>query len=432
VVGEIAELAVEIVKRTRAKVGPDFIIIYRFSMLDLVEDGQTWDEVVALATEIEQADATIINTGIGWHETRVPTIVTSVPRAAFTWVTAKLKPHLTIPVITSNRITMPETAEEILTRGDADMISMAPPFQADPDWVNKDAGNRSDEINACIGCNQACLDHSFQKKTASCLANPRAAHETTLRLLPTRAVKRVAVVGAGPAGLAAATTLAQRGHTVDLFEADSEIGGQLNLTRRVPGKDEFAETIRYFVRQIELTGVEFHLDTQASAGDLINGGFDEVVLATGVTGARRRFPVSKGRMSCPTSMSSFTAHWWGSGSRWWVGWNRLRYQPIPHHHALGDARLGRWKREWGVADPESARGGLTKPQPEPSPRTVYVLQRKSSRVGAGLGKTTGWVHRAALKSKNVEMIAGVNYDKIDDAGLHISFGEKREKPRPGR
>jgi 2,4-dienoyl-CoA reductase (NADPH2) len=354
VVGEIAELAVEIVKRTRAKVGPDFIIIYRFSMLDLVEDSQTWDEVVALATEIEQADATIINTGIGWHETRVPTIVTSVPRAAFTWVTAKLKPHLTIPVITSNRITMPETAEEILTRGDADMISMAPPFQADPDWVNKDAGNRSDEINACIGCNQACLDHSFQKKTASCLANPRAAHETTLRLLPTRAVKRVAVVGAGPAGLAAATRLAQRGHTVDLFEADSEIGGQLNLTRRMPGKDEFAETIRYFVRQIELTGVEFHLDTQASAGDLINGGFDEVVLATGVTRAHAGDSRCR-RAECPVLRRCRPSRRTGGGAgrgggSGGIGFDINQFLTTTHSATL-DLDAGNASGEWRTRSP---------------------------------------------------------------------------------
>lgn len=424
--------AVEIVRAVREAVGPDFILIYRLSMLDLVEGGQSWAEVVTLAKQVEAAGASIINTGIGWHEARVPTIVTSVPRAAFTWITAKLRPEVTIPVITSNRINMPETAEEVLARGDADMVSMARPFLADPDWVRKAQGNRSDEINTCIACNQACLDHSFKHKRASCLLNPRAAHETELKLLPTRLNKRIAVVGAGPAGLAAATTLAGRGHAVDLFEADGEIGGQFNLARRIPGKEEFAETIRYFVRQLELTGVKVNLNHRVTAAELSAGGYDEIVLATGVTPRTPAIPgvegpnvhsyadVITGRVVVGERVAVI-----GAGG---IGFDVGEFLTSTGTVGVAQSRE-QWMREWGVEDPELADGGVTKPVPEKSPRQVFLLQRKDSRVGAGLGKTTGWVHRAALASRQVEMIKGVNYERIDADGLHISFGGKHGRPR---
>jgi 2,4-dienoyl-CoA reductase (NADPH2) len=424
--------AVEIVRAVRKAAGPDFIVIYRLSMLDLVDDGQTWDEVVALAHEVEAAGATIINTGIGWHEARVPTIVTSVPRGAFTWVTAKLRPLVGVPVITSNRITMPETAEEILARGDADMISMARPFLADPEWVAKAHANRADEINTCIGCNQACLDHTFQRKQATCLVNPRAARETSLVLAPTRTAKRIAVVGAGPAGLAAATSAASRGHSVDLFEADNEIGGQFTLARRIPGKEEFAETIRYFVRQLELTGVKVHLSHAATADELLAGGYDEIVLATGVAprvpdvpgldraNVHRYADVITGRASVGRRVAVI-----GAGG---IGFDVAEFLTHPGEPGIAQDR-DEWMREWGVADPADARGGLVPPQPNPPARKVYLLQRKPAPLGKGLGKTTGWVHRAALKARGVEMIGGVNYERIDDHGLHISLGTAREGGR---
>jgi 2,4-dienoyl-CoA reductase (NADPH2) len=424
--------AVEVVRAVREAVGRDFILVYRLSMLDLVDDGQEWDDVVALAQEVEAAGATIINTGIGWHEARIPTIVTSVPRGAFTWVTAKLRPHVGIPVITSNRINMPETAEEILARGDADMVSMARPFLADADWVQKAAAGRSDEINTCIGCNQACLDHTFAHKIASCLVNPRAAHETELVIGPTRVSKRIAVVGAGPAGLAAATTAARRGHGVDLFEAADEIGGQFNLARRIPGKEEFAETIRYFTRQLELTGVKVHLNHAATADELATGGYDHVVLATGVT---PRMPDLAGvdRANVHSYVDVITGRARvgrrvavvGAGG---IGFDVSEF--LTHAGVSGIAQDRQsWMAEWGVGDPELHRGGLATAAPGVSPRQVTMLQRKSSRVGAGLGKTSGWVHRAVLKNRGVEMINGVNYERIDDDGLHISFGDKRERAR---
>lgn len=423
-------IAVEIVRGARKAAGDDFIIIYRLSMLDLVEGGQTWEEVVALAKEIEAAGATIINTGIGWHEARVPTIVTSVPRAAFTGVTAKLKPHVNIPVVTSNRINMPQVAEEVLARGDADMVSMARPFLADPEWVLKAEAGRADEINACIACNQACLDHTFSLKRASCMVNPRACHETELVLLPTKRSKRIAVVGAGPAGLASATSLAERGHQVDLFEADSEIGGQFGIARKIPGKEEFSETIRYYNRRIEITGVKLHLNTRVSAADLVDAGYDEVVVATGVT---PRVPNIPG-VDHPSVLSyvDVVKHGKPVGERVAIigaGGIGVDVSEFLTHADSPSLDLEAWQAEWGVADPERARGGLAVPQPEPSPRQVYLLQRKKSAIGKGLGKTTGWVHRAALKAKKVEQIAGVNYEKVDDAGLHISFGDKRENPR---
>jgi 2,4-dienoyl-CoA reductase (NADPH2) len=421
-------LAVEIVRGIRQRVGPDFLIIYRLSMADLVEGGQDWAEVVALGKEIEQAGASIINTGIGWHEARVPTIVTSVPRAAFTSITAAFRPHVRIPVVTSNRINLPQVGEEVLARGDADLISMARPFLADPEWVRKATTDRADEINVCIACNQACLDHVFAKRKASCMVNPRAARETELVLLPTRRTRRIAVVGAGPAGLSAAVTAAERGHEVELFEADDEIGGQFGIARRIPGKEEFAETIRYYGRRLELTGVKVHLGRRASVEDL--RGFDEVVLATGVV---PRIPAIPGidhekvlsyvdvvRFGRPVGDRVAVV---GAGG---IGVDVSEFLTTADSPTLD---LAAWKAEWGVTDPQVAAGALTKPRPEPSPRQVFLLQRKPGKIGAGLGKTTGWVHRAALKNKRVEQLRGVNYERIDDEGLHISFGPKREKPR---
>jgi 2,4-dienoyl-CoA reductase (NADPH2) len=411
--------AVEIVRRTREKVGDDFIIIYRLSMLDLVPGGQRWEDVVALAKDVEAAGATIINTGIGWHEARVPTIVTSVPRAAFTWVTGKLKPHVGIPVVTSNRINMPQVAEEALSSGDADLVSMARPFLADPEWIRKAETGREDEINTCIACNQACLDHAFKRKLVSCMVNPRAGHETTLTLAPTRRSKRVAVVGAGPAGLSAATALAERGHSVELFEADDEIGGQFGIARKIPGKEEFAETIRYYQRRVEVTGVKLHLGTRASAKDLT--GFDEVVLATGVA---PRVPSLPG-IDHPKVLSyvDVVRHGKPVGARVAViGAGGIGVDVSEFLTHAGSPALDRdaWMTEWGVTDPEHAPGGLVEPRPEPSPRQVYLLQRKKSGIGSGLGKTSGWVHRAALRAKRVEQLTGVTYERIDDAGLHLT------------
>ncbi|WP_275291216.1 NADPH-dependent 2,4-dienoyl-CoA reductase [Amycolatopsis sp. La24] len=415
--------AVEIVRRTREKVGPDFIIIYRLSMLDLVEGGQSWDDVVALARDAEAAGATIINTGIGWHEARVPTIVTSVPRGAFTWVTGKLKPHVSVPVVTSNRINLPHVAEQALADGDADLVSMARPLLADPDWIRKAETGRTDEINTCIACNQACLDHAFSRKPVSCMVNPRAGHETTLNLLPTRRAKRIAVVGAGPAGLATATALGERGHDVELFEADDEIGGQFGIAQRIPGKEEFAETIRYYTRRLEVTGVKVRLGTRATAADLT--GFDEVVLATGVT---PRVPALPG-IDHPKVLSyvDVVRHGKPVGERVAVigaGGIGVDVSEFLTHSSSPALDRDAWMAEWGVTDPALAPGGLAKPKPEPSPRQVYLLQRKKSPIGAGLGKTSGWVHRAALRAKGVEKISGVSYDRIDDAGLHVTVDGK--------
>ncbi|HEY5858051.1 MAG TPA: NADPH-dependent 2,4-dienoyl-CoA reductase [Aldersonia sp.] len=419
---------VEIVRAVRAAVGPEFVILFRLSLADLVPDGQTWDEIVTLAIELETAGVDIINTDIGWHESRVPTIVTSVPRAAFVDVTAKLKAHVRIPVCASNRINMPEVAEEILTRGDADLVSIARPLLADPDWVRKAHRDDSAEINTCIACNQACLDHVFAHKTASCLLNPRAGHETQLVLSPTRLTQRIAVVGAGPAGLAAAVNLAERGHRVELFEAASYIGGQFDLARRIPGKEEFAETLRYYTRRLGTTGVTVHLDHRAVAADLDE--FDEVVVATGV---RPRVPQIPGidhpmvltypeliREERPVGHRVAVI---GAGG---IGFDVSEFLTVDGSPSL---KLDDWREEWGVTDPELAAGALTTPRPAPAAHDVVLLQRKSGPFGTTLGKTTGWVHRAALRAKGLEQVGGVNYERIDDAGLHISFGRGRERSR---
>jgi len=428
-------LPVEIVERTREAVGHDFIIVYRLSMLDLVPDGSSWDEVVTLAKAIERAGATIINTGIGWHEARIPTIATSVPRAAFAWVTKKLKGEVAIPLCATNRINAPDVAEQVLADGCADMVSMARPLLADADFVNKAAAGRADEINTCIACNQACLDHVFQRKIASCLVNPRAAFETELVIRPATAHKRVAVVGAGPAGLACATTLAERGHAVDLFESAGEIGGQFNMAKRIPGKEEFDETLRYFRRRIEITGVRLALGRRVMAEELAAGGYDAVVLATGVTPRDPRIEGQEEFRAAGKVISyiDLLLHRRPAGQRvavigaGGIGFDVSEYLVSEGHSTTLDTAA--WLREWGVADPAVARGGLGRPELTPPARHVYLLQRKATPLGKGLGKTTGWIHRAQLKMKRVEMIGGVNYERIDARGLHVSYGEAREKPQ---
>ncbi|MES2991423.1 MAG: NADPH-dependent 2,4-dienoyl-CoA reductase [Pseudomonadota bacterium] len=426
-------LAVEIVQRVREAVGPDFILIYRLSMLDLISDGSSWPEVVTLAKAVERAGATIINTGIGWHEARVPTIATSVPRGAFAWVTQKMRKELrgaglTIPLITSNRINMPEVAEAILAEGCADMVSMARPLLADAEFVAKAAQGRRDEINTCIACNQACLDHTFKAQLASCLVNPRAGHETELVLRPVTRRKRIAVVGAGPAGLATSTALAERGHEVHLFEAASEIGGQFNMARRIPGKEEFSETLRYFARRLELTGVQLHLARRVDAAALIAQRFDEVVLATGVLPRQPRIPGADG----PNVLSYIDVllHRKPVGARvaivgaGGIGFDVAEYLVTAPGHSP-TLNLHEWLAEWGVADPATVRGGVVRAQPAPPARHVTLLQRKAGKLGKGLGKTTGWIHRAALQMKQVEMIGGVNYERIGPQGLFVTYGDKR-------
>ena len=419
-------LPVEIVSRIREKVGRDFIVIYRLSMLDLVPGGSDWGEVVALAKAVERAGATIINTGIGWHEARVPTIATSVPRAAFAWVTRKLKGEVSIPLVTTNRINDPRVAEEVLASGCADMVSLARPLLADPAFVRKAAEGRADEINTCIACNQACLDHVFEGKVSSCLVNPAACREDQFVALPAARQKRVAVVGAGPAGLTCATTLAERGHSVTLFDSASEIGGQFNLARRIPGKEEFAETLRYYRRRLQLSSVTVRLGVRVEKEWL--AGFDEVVLATGVT--PRRVLLKGGDDPRVVSYASVLRGEVRAGKQVVIiGAGGIGFDVATFLAEEGTSPLDaeRWRRTWGVADPALARGGVAKPEPEPSTREITLLQRKSTRPGAGLGRTTGWIHRSALRAKGVQMLAGVNYEGVVPEGLAISFGEKREK-----
>lgn len=425
-------LPIEIVRRIREACGEDFIIIYRLSMLDLVPGGSSWDEVVMLAKELEKVGVTIINTGIGWHEARIPTIATSVPRGAFAWVTKKMKSEVSVPLVTTNRINMPDIAEQVLADGSADMVSMARPLLADSDFVVKAETGRVDEINTCIGCNQACLDHTFQLKTSSCLVNPRACYETELNYEPTDSPKTFAVIGAGPGGLAAATVLAGRGHNVDLYDMAEEIGGQLNMAKVIPGKEEFYETIRYYKKQIELTGVNLHLGAKVGADELAAKGYDEVIVATGVN---PRDPGIKGqdhpkvlsyidvlRHNKPVGKKVAVI---GAGG---IGFDVSEF--LVHEGPSTSLDIAAWMEEWGVTDPASERAGLVKEGGKPTPpaRDIIMMQRKKGGLGKGLGKTTGWIHRAALKMKKVKMVPSVNYEEISDKGLLVSYGEERANP----
>ena len=423
-------LAVEIVAGIRAALGEDFLIIYRLSMLDLVDEGSTWEEVVALGKAIEAAGASLINTGIGWHEARVPTIVTSVPRAVFTGLTQRMKQELSLPLITTNRINMPEVAESVLAEGHADMVSMARPFLADPQWVSKARADDAAIINTCIACNQACLDHTFQMKLTSCLVNPRACHETEMVIEPARHERRVAVVGAGPAGLSAAVTAAERGHEVVLFEAQSEVGGQFNFARRIPGKEEFDETLRYFNEKLVRCGVEVRLNTRATAEMLAE--FDAVILASGV---KARTPdiegveagIERGQVlsyaeaiSAPERVGRRVALIGAGGIGFDVAELMTHVEPSPSL----DGEL--WCEEWGVDLSVSTPGGLKAPVVPQAPREVWLLQRKTSKPGKGLGKTTGWVHRATLKQRGVKMVAGCEYRSIDNEGLTVSLNGEEQ------
>lgn len=432
-------LPVEIIGRMREAVGPDFIIIYRLSMIDLVPGGSAWDEIVTLGKAVATGGANIVNTGIGWHEARVPTIATSVPRAAFAWVTQKMKAEfvaagITTPLVTSNRINTPEVAEQVLADGCADMVSMARPLLADAAFVKKAAQGRADRINTCIACNQACLDHVFQNKTSSCLVNPRACHETELVYQPLAtpaSKKRIAVVGAGPAGLTAATVAAERGHEVHLFDAAAAIGGQLNMAKVIPGKEEFHEMLRYLAHRVEDTGVQLHLNRRVQAADLTD--YDELLIATGVEPRDPKIP----GQDHPKVLSYIDVlrHGKPVGERvaiigaGGIGFDVAEF--LTHgDHPSTTLDLTAWKAEWGITDPAEARGGLAASGPRATPpaRQVTLLQRKKGKLGAGLGKTTGWIHRTTLKMKDVQMVSGVNYERIGDEGLLVSYGDKREDP----
>ncbi len=420
--------ALEIVEGMRQRVGENFIIIFRLSMLDLVDKGSTWDEIVLLAKRLEAAGATIINTGIGWHEARVPTIATMVPRGGFSWVTKRMMGEVNIPLITTNRINTPEVAEKILADGHADMISMARPFLADSQFVKKARENRADEINTCIGCNQACLDHVFKRKTASCLVNPRACHETELNYSATNNRKKIGVVGAGPAGLAFATVAAERGHEVHLYDGASEIGGQFNMAKQIPGKEEFYETLRYYNKQIELHGVHVHLNQYVDEIFLLEKGFDDIIIATGVIPRQIQIPgiehpkvlsyvdVLKNKKTVGKSVAII-----GAGG---IGFDVAEY--LSHEGESPSVNLKLFLKEWGIDDKYQTGGALTTPEIHPSPREIYLLQRSKGKLGTRLGKTTGWIHRASLKKKKVNMLGSVKYDKIDDEGLHITIGKKEK------
>jgi len=419
--------AVETVRATREKCGEKFIIIFRLSMLDLVEGGNSWEEVVLMAKAIEEAGATIINTGIGWHEARVPTIATSVPRAAFTWITERMKKEVSIPLVTTNRINTPEVAEEVLANGHADMVSMARPFLADADFVNKAAEGKSDEINTCIGCNQACLDHVFEQKRASCLVNPRACYETELTFTDTKAAKNVAVIGAGPAGLAFSVYASQRGHNVTLFDAGAEIGGQFNVAKQIPGKEEFYETLRYFKKQLELCNVNVQLNTFKTAEELASEGFDDVVVATGIKPrqlgikgmdhekVKTYLQVLKDKEPVGQKVAII-----GAGG---IGFDTASY--LAEEESL-TTNTEAWMKEWGVDKEYQHDGALAQAHSEKAEREIYLLQRKTSKVGKNLGKTTGWIHRAFLQKKGVNMIPGIAYKEVNDQGLIIEVNGEQQ------
>jgi 2,4-dienoyl-CoA reductase (NADPH2) len=422
-------IAEEILSRCRQVAGRDFIIIYRLSMLDLLPAGNNWNEVVEQAKMAESAGATIINTGIGWHEARIPTIATMVPRGAFSWVTARMRPEVDIPVITTNRINTPEVAEEILARGDADMVSMARPLLADADFVKKAREGRSEEINICIACNQACLDHTFAGKTCSCLVNPRACRETELNYLPTRNIKAIAVVGAGPAGLACATVAAGRGHKVSLFEQSNEIGGQFNMAKKIPGKEEFSESLKYFRGEIDRSEVDLQLSTRVAAEDL--AGFDEVVLATGVYPRKLEIPgIDHAKVVSYIDVLSNEVEVGGKVAligAGGIGFDVAEF--LSHSNDHGSSQSGEaFAQEWGIDRTLEARGGVEgiMAQPPRSEREIWLLQRKAGKPGKTLGKTTGWIHRLSLKKRGVHMLGSVSYELIDDRGLHISIDGKKQ------